>query len=200
MTMQVRRDADHPRRPWRNGGGLTTELVACPEHATADSDFDWRVSLAEVARSGDFSAFPGVDRVITLLDGPPMTLRTGDAEHTLRPFEPYEFTGDEPVRGEVTAPTRDLNVMTRRGRALATVTVTDLSTAAGHLDLPAAAPLVVVILTGAVGAVGDGATAPLHPGDVLTSHSPVRLTGQGRVAVIRIDPHEPSPHRWRSHP
>ncbi|TRZ66771.1 MAG: hypothetical protein D4R98_05460 [Comamonadaceae bacterium] len=33
------------------------------------SDFDWRVSIAYIASNGPFSAFPRVDRIITLLSG-----------------------------------------------------------------------------------------------------------------------------------
>ena len=185
MRLDVRRAADHPRLPWRNGGGFTAELASSPPDAAADADFDWRVSLAEVAQSGPFSSFPGVERVITLLDGPGMTLETPEGSHRLVAFEPFVFDGAWPVRCEVSAPTRDLNVMTLRGRAHATVTVAEL--AAGPLDLTPAEPLVVVTLTGAVDAVSDGVTAPLHPGDVLTSNGPVRLRGHGRVAVVGID-------------
>lgn len=186
MSLQVRRDADHPRVPWRNGGGVTAEVASSPEGATAGADFDWRISLADITGSGPFSPFPGVQRVITLLDGPAMTLHTPDGAHTLAPFEPFAFDGDWAVHCEVPAPTRDLNVMTRRGRCTATVTVAEVSAATGPLDLTPATPLVVVTLTGAVDAVDDGATAPLHPGDALSTDGSLRLQGDGRVAVVRL--------------
>ena len=65
----VRRWADAVERPWRNGGGVTRELASSPEGV---DDFDWRVSIAEVTASGDFSRFPGVDRTIVRL-GPELT-------------------------------------------------------------------------------------------------------------------------------
>lgn len=54
--------------PWKNGGGMTRELVCQPPDADMDS-FDWRVSIAHIASDGPFSSFSGVDRIITLLSG-----------------------------------------------------------------------------------------------------------------------------------
>ena len=48
--------SDRPATPWRNGGGLTRELVASPEQ----SDWRWRMSVAEVTASGPFSRFDGM--------------------------------------------------------------------------------------------------------------------------------------------
>ena len=47
--------------PWKNGGGATRELACWPPGAGIDA-FDWRVSVASVAASGPFLAYPGVDR------------------------------------------------------------------------------------------------------------------------------------------
>jgi environmental stress-induced protein Ves len=57
-----------PAQPWKNGGGITREIAAIP-HGTSMADFTWRVSVAEIARSGPFSPFPGIDRQILLLTG-----------------------------------------------------------------------------------------------------------------------------------
>src|SRR5665647_2813187 len=61
------RFAELPVIPWRNGGGVTREVVA--SGGSDPQDFDWRISIADVSQSGPFSAFPGVDRVITLVEG-----------------------------------------------------------------------------------------------------------------------------------
>jgi environmental stress-induced protein Ves len=113
-----------PASPWKNGGGATRTLAVCPPAAGLD-DFDWRVSLAEVASSGEFSRFPGVDRTILLLDGAGMTLHIDSRVVALTaPFEPYRFSGNDGVRSQlVNGPARDFNVMTRRGRARAEVNV-----------------------------------------------------------------------------
>ena len=49
--------------PWKNGGGCTTEIAIAPPGASLDA-FEWRISLATIAASGPFSAFPGVDRTL----------------------------------------------------------------------------------------------------------------------------------------
>lgn len=55
-----------PVTRWRNGGGETREIVSFPPRS---EPFSWRASIASIAASGAFSFFPGVDRVITLLNG-----------------------------------------------------------------------------------------------------------------------------------
>jgi uncharacterized protein len=103
-------------RPWKNGCGLTRELAIAP--ADAMGDFDWRLSVAVVARDAPFSAFPGVDRCIVLLEGAGMLLRVGTETHRLdRPFAPLAFSGDDTADAElIEGATTDFNVMVRRGR------------------------------------------------------------------------------------
>jgi hypothetical protein len=113
-----------PAAPWKNGSGLTRTIALSPPDADLEN-FDWRISVAEVASSSDFSRFPGFDRTILLLDGAGMILEiAGRAISLTTPFEPHTFSGDDAVRVQlVNGPTRDFNVMTRRGRAHAEVHV-----------------------------------------------------------------------------
>lgn len=112
------RYADARWMPWKNGGGETTELLCWPEGASIDA-FIWRLSLATVAASGGFSRFPGVDRTLTLLDGAGMILSLDQRDvHLIPGSEPIHFSGDDPCRASLPdGPTRDLNVMSRRGSA-----------------------------------------------------------------------------------
>lgn len=114
--------ADRVPVPWKNGGGVTREVAAFPEGAGFD-DFLWRVSMAEVRADGPFSAFPGVDRVLAVLEGRLRLEVEGLAHIELSPESPPAFfPGDAPTHGTVLAgPVLDLNVMTRRGRARALV-------------------------------------------------------------------------------
>ena len=58
--MEIIRFADLRSEPWRNGGGVTRELASHPQAASAqDGAWDWRVSIADVTKAGDFSAVPG---------------------------------------------------------------------------------------------------------------------------------------------
>lgn len=107
--------ADRVFRPWKNGGGETAEIVVSPPGADFDN-FDWRISTAIVAASGPFSAFPGVDRVLTVLEGGAMRLSVGGREQDLDAAgEPCSFAGDIPtaalLQGEALL---DFNVMVRR--------------------------------------------------------------------------------------
>lgn len=114
-----------PASSWKNGGGSTRTVAVSPEGAGFD-DFIWRVSIAEVRGSGDFSAFPGVDRTILLLDGRGMMLHNPDGSvHALTtPFRPWRMRGDEPVRAWLlNGSARDFNVMVRRGHAESSVEV-----------------------------------------------------------------------------
>lgn len=101
---------------WKNGGGVTHELAVWPEGADV-SCFDARLSMAEVAADGPFSAFPGIDRTLAVLKGGPMRLSFGGAEVVLAADgPPLSFPGEAPVHARLDAgPVLDLNIMTRRG-------------------------------------------------------------------------------------
>ncbi len=108
--------ASRTAMPWRNGGGVTTEVAASPEGAGI-ADFDWRVSIARIDADGPFSAFPGIDRTLVLLSGGPVVLTAPDWEETLTEGSaPIVFDGADPVAARIAAPSTDLNVMSRRER------------------------------------------------------------------------------------
>jgi environmental stress-induced protein Ves len=103
---------------WRNGGSQTRELLAWPE----GQDWRLRISRADIAADGPFSAFAGIDRWFTVLEGagvalhfsgaPGMTvtLRLGDA--------PLHFDGAlAPGCSLLNGATQDLNLMARAGRS-----------------------------------------------------------------------------------
>ncbi|WGX95035.1 HutD family protein [Nocardioides sp. L-11A] len=190
MTTTITRAADLPSTPWRNGQGRTTEIAL----AGPPDDFAWRVSLAEVARNSDFSPFPGVDRIIMLVEGGSMTLHLPGRTRVLRPDVPFGFDGGAPVRCEVDRPTRDLNVMTRRGAARARLDAHRLTADEEPLAVPAADPVVLVVLDGSVTLATGGAT--LGAGDIAIGDEPLVLGGTARVAVARI---EIEPGRTRRH-
>lgn len=111
----VFRRAERIFRPWKNGGGETAEIVAFPPRAGFE-DFAWRISTAVVAGSGPFSAFPGVDRVLCVLEGGPMVLTVGGRELRLdAASHPLAFPGDAAASAMLEgAALLDFNVMVRR--------------------------------------------------------------------------------------
>lgn len=129
--------------PWKNGGGSTREIVCQPPGAGMDA-FDWRVSIATIAAAGPFSAFLGVDRVISLLTGDGVHLQGHGVDHRLdRRLAPFAFSGDVALGCELLGgPSTDFNVMTRRGKLRADVQVLHQ---AGDI---AAAPAGVVLAVG----------------------------------------------------
>ena len=122
--------ADIAPTPWKNGGGSTREIACWPPGAGIEN-FDWRVSIASIAASGPFSVFPGIDRVITLLDGDGVHLRGDGVDHRLAtPLAPFAFTGDVAIDCALLGgASSDFNVMSRRGRVRAEVRVVRSSAA-----------------------------------------------------------------------
>ena len=109
--------ADRAAIPWKNGGGVTRDVIVSPAGATLEN-FDWRISIAEIASDGPFSRFPGIDRRLAVLQGKIVLTVEGHAPVTLDPMAPaLDFPGEAVVESRlVGGPSMDLNVMTRRGR------------------------------------------------------------------------------------
>jgi environmental stress-induced protein Ves len=115
--MKILRQEDYKVMPWKNGGGITTEIWVSPQGAGLSGEpFDWRVSIADVASDGPFSKFAGYDRNIMLLEGAGMRLAT-DATGAidLALYRPAAFSGDWAVTGKlIDGPVRDFNLMVAR--------------------------------------------------------------------------------------
>lgn len=116
--MRVIRAGECRVMPWKNGGGITTEIAMHPPGASLDT-FDWRLSMAHVGTDGPFSSFPGIDRTLAVLAGEGIALTSEEAGTVTlqRESTPYSFPGEWGIKGRlVDGPIDDLNVMTRRGR------------------------------------------------------------------------------------
>lgn len=89
--MQIIRYHELEAVPWKNGGGVTREVLRRPRAGA----FRWRLSLAEVAESGPFSDFTGYRRIMVLLAGQGVRLRfAGAVTGALhRPGDLIEFDG-----------------------------------------------------------------------------------------------------------
>jgi environmental stress-induced protein Ves len=114
--MRLLGPADCLRMPWKNGGGSTTQLAIAPPGAALD-DFDWRISSAQVATAGAFSAFPGVDRSLAVLNDGALLLQPQGKQPTLLTADdaPFAFAGEQAIDAALpNGPVVDFNVMTRR--------------------------------------------------------------------------------------
>jgi environmental stress-induced protein Ves len=136
--MEIIRYAELKAHPWRNGGGVTREVARHPrtpsvQSSAQDNAWDWRVSIAEVSKAGPFSAFAGMDRVLTVIDGDLLLLSVDGAEHPLEKFRPFRFSGDADSAGALpTGDIRDLNVITRNGAFKGYTSIIELSKKRAH--------------------------------------------------------------------
>ena len=110
-----------PVTRWKNGKGETREIFCAP---SPDGDFLWRASIATLQGDGPFSLFPGVDRVLLLLEGEPLWVRGEGIEHHLKPYQPWVFPGEWSLATfGSNGPGLDFNVMTQRSQAKSEVRV-----------------------------------------------------------------------------
>src|SRR5919112_2196056 len=132
--MEIIRFADLKAEPWRNGGGVTRQIASRPTPASpvqdgaGDGGWDWRVSIADVSKAGDFSPFPGMERVLTVIEGELLLLSVDGAEHPLEKYRPFRFPGGASTHASLpTGDIRDLNVITRSGRFKGFTSIIELS-------------------------------------------------------------------------
>lgn len=107
-----------PQR-WKNNGGWTRELLAWPHPA----QWTLRISVADIEADGPFSAFEGVQRWFAVLSGHGVRLY----DYELHPgSEILSFDGAlAPDCELVEGPTRDFNLMHRRGQGRMRVQAAD---------------------------------------------------------------------------
>lgn len=113
---------DFTEMPWKNGGGITTELFRIPDTA---GGFLLRISRAKVEKDGPFSFFPGIDRKLLILKGAGCRLAFPDKEEVLVPGKILEFPGEAPIDCKLLDGSLiDFNVMINRIWGSAKVLIT----------------------------------------------------------------------------
>ncbi|MGV3575310.1 MAG: HutD family protein [Devosia sp.] len=115
--MRLLRYKDLPITPWKNGGGVTREIVSARDDG-GGADFLWRVSIATISASGPFSRFDNVDRTIAVLSGNGIRLNHPAGTIALTTSAPpYVFAGETPISADIIeGETTDLNAMSLRHR------------------------------------------------------------------------------------
>jgi environmental stress-induced protein Ves len=187
LPARVVRFRDLAPRPWRNGGGLTRDIAACSDrHGLA-----WRVSVADVDVSGDFSAFPGLERILMLCLGTSMRVTVDGTEHVLHPWDMIRFSGDAATHAAVLdGPTVDLNVMTRRESARADVALTAIN-GTMTLQAPESGTTLFVAVEGDLRCCGTGVDETwLRRFDTLyltADNYPVDVVGAGQAVRVHVD-------------
>ena len=109
--MRIVTPAEYWPQPWKNGGGITHEIVRWPDL----DDYDIRISLAEDRVAGPFSHFPGYRRWSFLAAPAPIALDIAGVPHELTALGDHiEVDGDAPIDCALPAgPTRLLNILVR---------------------------------------------------------------------------------------
>ncbi|HQY43733.1 MAG TPA: HutD family protein [Paracoccaceae bacterium] len=181
--IELVRIADRPPVPWKNGAGTTRELWARRDDAGTALI---RISIAEISGAQDFSAFPGIDRVIAQLDGPRMVLTIDGVPHPLTPLAPLPFAGEARVTCTLdrSDTAHDLNLMCQRGAfrpAMARLTLPTGGSVAG------AAPGGVTALLALSDCVIDaGGRHKLGPRDLLVLHGGSDAMASGAADLIML--------------
>lgn len=181
--------ADYRRERWRNGLGWTREILRLPEQG----DWQLRLSIAEIEQDAAFSAFPGIERELVLLQGEGLRLRFADGrcETLLPPFQRLRFAGEEELTGElVDGVTQDFNLMWRRDALNAELLHRPLVGNMLFFAEPEAA-WAIHLLAGQA-RFDDAALPPLQAGDTAWLGACERrrysLDGGGELLAIRITP------------
>ncbi|BDU17657.1 HutD/Ves family protein [Lysobacter auxotrophicus] len=187
---------EYRRERWRNQMGWTREIHAGRlDDATPDAPWDWRLSIAEIERDSEFSAFPGIDRELVLLSGNGVRLRFDDGEsHELHPpHDRLRFAGERKVTGELLdGPTHDFNLMWRRDRVRAALWHRPL---VGPMVLFAdpGTTWVAHLIAGQAQFADDSGLPPMSSGDTAFFEAGSErlrhvIDGGGELLLIRIEP------------
>lgn len=185
--MKILRHADYKRMPWKNGLGITEEVIAHPPGSDIAS-FGWRLSIAHVGADGPFSVFAGIDRTIALLDGDGLLLEMPDRTIELgMADEPLAFSGDLQVSSRNRGgPTIDLNIMTRRGQFEHHMRRLD-----GTMPIVITTPGTILLFNGSASIASGAETITLERFDALIAEpadSPLVLTNAADMLMIEITP------------
>jgi environmental stress-induced protein Ves len=184
--LSILRARDRREMPWKNGGGLTSEVIVSPAGANFDT-FDWRISIAAIQTNGPFSELPGIDRRLVLLEGLLALRIQQEAPVELSPNgPPIVFAGELPAYAELVAgPVTDLNVMTRRGRFRSSIEAHTLSAPVTFHNNEVST---VLIATGLVDIEYQGVEHKLQPRDavLLRGESAARLASRAAPAIVYV--------------
>ena len=153
--------ARYRRTPWKNGGGVTTDI--------AEQGDLWRFGRTPITAPGPFSDYAGFDRVQVLVAGHGLVLETPDGEIDVRtPFKPVRFRGETPITSRLEAgPVEVVNLIGKRS----------------HVSID-----IVVLTAGQSVAIGKGTHLAYAAVGAVTLDSP-ELEGRQLAAdhCLRID-------------
>lgn len=112
----------YTRSPWKNGGGVFTDIADAHRPGAPVKDWDsllWRFASTPIVAPGPFSFMPGIDRLQMVVGGRGLVLKSPSHDLDERePFTTVRFTGElEIVTALEAGPVEVVNLMARRGAA-----------------------------------------------------------------------------------
>lgn len=122
MKTTLLKSEDYSRSPWKNGGGIFTDIADAHRPGAAVKDWDsllWRFASTPIVAPGPFSHMPGIDRLQMVVGGRGLVLKSPTQEFDERePFATVRFTGEMAIVTALEAgPVEVVNLMARRGAA-----------------------------------------------------------------------------------
>jgi len=122
MKTTLLKPEDYTRAPWKNGGGIFTDIADAHRPGTVVKNWDsllWRFASTPIVAPGPFSHMPGIDRLQMVIGGRGLVLKAEGQELDERePFTTVRFTGEMEIITELEAgPVEVVNLMARRGAA-----------------------------------------------------------------------------------
>lgn len=126
MNIQILSAAEFRPVPWKNGGGVTVELIA--NKCVNDGALMWRLSKADIDEDGPFSDFAGYDRTLVLLRGNGVTLKHSNkqVDRLASRFATAVFPGEAGTHATLhDGPVQDFNIIARRGVCTAKVCIAE---------------------------------------------------------------------------
>lgn len=182
----------YARSPWKNGGGVFTDIADAYRADAPQKDWDsmiWRFARTPIVSPGPFSYMPGIDRLQMVVSGRGLVLKAPGQDFDERePFKTVRFTGELDIVTELEAgPVDVVNLMARRHAAeidlLALAEPGDRGLAAGTHLLYAACGDSSIRLDGEDFAVADGRTLRV---DLTEAAKLVLVSGVTVLGSIRI--------------
>jgi environmental stress-induced protein Ves len=122
MKTTLLKSEDYTRSPWKNGGGIFTDIADAHRADASVKDWDsllWRFAATPIVAPGPFSYMSGIDRLQMVIAGRGLVLRAPGQEFDERePFTTVRFTGENEIVTVLEAgPVEVVNLMARRGAA-----------------------------------------------------------------------------------
>ncbi|MFL4475335.1 HutD family protein [Paeniglutamicibacter sp. MACA_103] len=183
--------ADSTKRKWAQGevreiaaGKLGTEAALLPAEG---NEWDWRLSVASIEASGEFTPYDGFDRTLTVIAGELLELTIDGSAHAVEALRPLRFSGGSAVSAAL--PTGDvlaLNLITRAGAVRGNVRIVELSKKREqHLF---GAQFGVMLQGKAVVLRGESEEAlELRDTVIGGEEDSPRISGRGFMAVVSLD-------------